>query len=266
MSAAAPATTTLARYLRRLLWLSMLPLLLLALVLAADALRHVRAADERAARLLATQLAGAIDGMLRERKLALEVLAASPLLDAGRLADFQRRAQVFPRRFGSALILADRQGRMLLHTGMPYGQALPALPRPQGRAAVPAAFASGHAEVGDLVFGPVVRHPLVAVAVPVLRHGKADQVLLTAIDVRAFQQRIDAAGVPQGWRVALLDSRHELIAGRWGPHADAASPGRGGTRLQATMAEAPWQLLVDEPAASRRGPWLASLAALALAI
>ncbi|MDE2368550.1 MAG: response regulator [Burkholderiales bacterium] len=266
MTARAAGTMTLARYLQRLLWLSMLPLLLLALAMAADAVRHVRAADDRAAQLLAAKLADGIDEMLRDRKLALEILAASPLLDQRRLEDFQRRAQVFQREFGSALILADRHGRMLLHTGVPYGRELPALPLPHGRAAVPLAFASGHAAVGDLFVGPLAGHALVAVAVPVLRGGSADEVLLTAIDVGAFQRRIDGAGVPPGWHVALLDSRGEIVAGGYGSGGNAAAPGDGGARVQLAAAEAPWTLVVDEPAASRRGPLLASMAALALAI
>jgi PAS domain-containing protein len=78
---------------------------------------------------------------------------------------------------------------MELHTGVPFGQALPPLPRPKGRAAVPAALASGQAEVGDVFIGPIAQRPLVAVAVPVLRGGKAVRVLLTTLDAQAFQER-----------------------------------------------------------------------------
>ena len=97
----------MAHYLRRLVWLSLLPLLLLTLLLAADTLRRLRAADDRTGTLLATQLANQVDEMLRQRTLGLEVLAASPLLDEQRLAVFHRRAQIFPRRFGTQLLLVD---------------------------------------------------------------------------------------------------------------------------------------------------------------
>ena len=256
----------MAHYLRRLVWLSLLPLLLLTLLLAADTLRRLRAADDRTGTLLATQLANQVDEMLRQRTLGLEVLAASPLLDEQRLADFHRRAQIFPRRFGTQLLLVDAQGRMELHTGVPFGQALPPLPRPKGRAAVPAALASGQAEVGDVFIGPIAQRPLVAVAVPVLRGGKAVRVLLTTLDAQAFQAQIDRSGVAEGWQVALVDSRRELIAGSFGVASTAADVEPGGARFAQAVTMAPWTVIVDESAASRRGPLLGALAALTLAI
>jgi len=236
----------MALYLRRLVWLSILPLLLLAVVLAADTLRRLRAADDRAGVLLAAQLARQVDDLVQQRKLALEVLAASPLLDERRLADFHRRAQVFPRQFGSDLMLADAQGHMLLHTGVSFGQPLPALPRPSGRAAAPIALASGKAAVGDVFMGPIAKRPLVAIAVPVLRDGKAEQVLLTTIDTRAFQEQVQRAGVPEGWQAALLDSRHELIAGAFGAGSSAAQADGAGAGVAPGGCNAPWAVVVGE--------------------
>ena len=50
------APVSLARYLRRLIWLSMLPLLLLAVALAADSVRRLQLANDRAGALLALSL------------------------------------------------------------------------------------------------------------------------------------------------------------------------------------------------------------------
>ena len=194
------------------------------------------------------------------------MLAASPLLDEGRLADFHRRAQVFPRHFGNPMLLADAQGRMLVHTGVPFGEPLPDLPRPSGRAAVPAALASGRAEVGDVFIGPIAKRPMVAVAVPVVRGGKAERVLITSIEARTFQDSFDRAGVPAGWHVTLVDSQRAVIAGGFGAGSSAVDAQSGGARVTQAATMAPWTVVVDQSAASRRGPLLATLAAFAVAI
>ena len=64
----------MARYLRRLVWLSVLPLLLLAVGLAADSLRRLRDADDRSAGLWATQFSHQVDDMVSQRLSMLEML------------------------------------------------------------------------------------------------------------------------------------------------------------------------------------------------
>ena len=259
-------TVPMAHYLRRLVWLAILPLMLLAMLLATDTLRRLRVADDRSGHMLATQLARQFDQLVHQRTMGLEMLAASPLLDEWRLADFHRLAQTFARQFGSALVLTDGKGQMLLHTSVPFGQPLPPLPKPSGRAAVPAALASKHAEVGDVFVGPIAKVPLVAVAVPVVRNGKVERLLLTTIDARVFQAQIDQAGLPDGWHVALLDSQQAVIAGGFGLGANATAADEGGKRFTRTVGAAPWILHVDESAAARRGPLLTTMAGLLLAI
>ncbi|WP_395700153.1 PAS domain S-box protein [Aquabacterium sp.] len=259
---ARPRGPSLARYLRRLIWLSMLPLLLLALLLGVDGVRRLRAADDRAAGRLATQVAVAVDDTLRGRISALKLLTQSPLLDEGRLADFHHRALSFREEFGNDLILADAQGQMLLHTGRPFGSPLPPLPKPAGRAAAPAALASGKPAVGDLVLGPIIGKPLVAVAVPVLRPGRAPRVLLTSVGVEHFAQLMRTLQVPAGWHLGLMDSTRSLIVGNVG-----ADPGpEGGARHTEALATAPWTVVVDVTARSRLEPILVASALLASAL
>ena len=94
------------------------------------------------------RLTGTVDDLLRNRVVALQMLADSPLLDEQRLASFHRRAQVFRERLGSELLMADGHGHMLLHTGVPFGQPLPPMPRPAGRAALPQALAEARFAAG----------------------------------------------------------------------------------------------------------------------
>ncbi|MBP6900355.1 MAG: PAS domain S-box protein [Burkholderiaceae bacterium] len=258
-----PARTSpsLARFLRRLVALPMLPLLLLSIALAADNVRRQHDADDLAATELAAKLAALADGLLRDRIHGLQLLAGSPLLDGRDLAAFHQRAQDFRSQYGSDVVLGNAQGQMLLHTGRPFGEPLPALPRPAGRAAAPEALAKLRPAVGDVFIGPINKQPMVAVAVPVLRQGQAQRVLLTAVELQQFMAMVAQARMPQGWRAALLDASGRPVAGQPGPPDDP-----GSARFTQASQLAPWHAVVDLSPAARLGPMLWSALALLSAI
>lgn len=62
------APLLLARDLKRLVWLALLPLLRLAGVMGADSIRRVQAAEDRLVHQAAEQLAGDVDELLRRRR------------------------------------------------------------------------------------------------------------------------------------------------------------------------------------------------------
>jgi len=250
----------------------MLPLLLLALALVAEGMWRLYEADDRAAEALAARLALRVDELIEDRVMALQLLADSPLIAEGRLADFHRRAQAFRSRLGSDLILGDAQGRMLLHTGVPFGDPLPPLPPlPRAGAAGPAVPEGGGPAVGDLFVGPVNQRSMVVLAVPVPapvpQQGEhADKVLLTAVEAALFSQQMQHTVLPPGWSASVRDSRDALVAAL-GP-APGAAPGAA-TRFVVPIARAPWTLTVEVSEASRRAqflrPGLALLAAVVVA-
>ena len=263
-AAAASTSPSLARYLRQLIGLPMLPLLLLSIALAANDVQRQHAADDRAAAQLASRLAELTDDLLKDRILGLQLLADSPRLDEAGLAGFHARAKSFRTHFASDVILGDAGGQMLMHTGVPFGEPLPKLPQPKGRAAAPAALASLKPVVGDLFIGPVSKRPMVAIAVPVLRDGRANRVLLTAVDLRQFEPVMARVHVPSGWRAALLDATGASIAGTQG---QSSSP--GSVHFSAASDLAPWRAVVEVSASARLSPlaWsgLALLGAIATA-
>jgi len=258
------AGPTLSAYLRQLVWLSLLPLLLLAVVLAADSVRRLRAADDRAAETLVTQLAAHVDSLLQDRVVALQLLAASPLLAEDRLEDFHHRAQVWRGHFGNELILADAEGRMLVHSGVPFGEPLPLLPSPGGRISGARALKTGKPVVGD-VFRPAGESPpMVVVAAPVRRAGAlADRVLVTVAEAGAFARELKHTVLPEGWRATVRDGRGQAFF-VLGPPVDADEAGAG--HFVATVGPGPYTAAVDVSAESRRAHLVAPTLALVAAV
>ncbi len=254
-------------YLRRLIWICMLPLVLLASYLAFDNVRQIRAADDRASAQLADRVGSAVDQALQARMDALSALSRSPLLDdMRRLAEFYRAAQSIRRTFGGEVILADLNGQMLLHTGRPFGDALPTLPRPSANAAVPRALATGAPAVGDSFMGPLAQARLVAIAVPVGPAGAPHHVLLTVLDVRQLQQVVDRVTVPPDWSVSLRDGAGERLAAHPPAALHAAEEAEGGVRLVVRSNVSPWTAVLVSSAKSRMAPVLDAAQTLAVAV
>jgi signal transduction histidine kinase len=261
------AGTSLHTFLTRLIWLCVGPLALLAAYLAISHVRDVQAKRDHEAINLAEDLATSIDQSLEARIGALSMLAQSPLLDdAAHHQDLYREAQGFRQSFGSHVILADLNLHMLLNTRVPFGEALPPLPRPKGNAAVPTAVASGKPAVGDTFIGPIAKELLVAIAVPVLRDSKVAWVLLTTFEARQFQTRLDQMALPAGWALSLLDSNGSVIARRMPAGLNTSVDVDALGRFVAQSAVSPWSVRVEIPRDVYRAPLLAAAATLVIAI
>ena len=265
-SAPGASLLPLRAYLKRLIWLCMLPLLLLALYLGFDSVRKIRAADEIANHSLARELASVVDQALQARMDALSALSRSPLLDdSQRLADFHRAAQSIRSTFGGEVILADPDGRMQLHTGHPFGMPLSSLPWPAGDAAAPRALATGRPAVGDSFEGPIGKERLVSVAAPVERDGVRRHVLLNVFGAREIQQIAEKVTLPPGWSVAVRDGTRESL---WTfPARTAQAPAAADdTHLVVASKVSPWSVVLAASAEKRQAPLTAAAQALGIAI
>ena len=233
-------------FLTRLIWLCIAPLLVLSAYLALDQLRNLEAQRDLDATEAAQNTATSIDRHLGAQIGALQMLAASPLVDdPARWADLYREAQGFRQSFGSHVLLADLERRMRFNTRVPFGAPLPDLPRIRGQAAAPIALATGQPAVGDLFMGPVAKENLVSVAVPVLRDGHPVYVLLTVIETRQFQHRLDELALPSDWTVTLLDSKGDVVARRASSSPDDI--GRDRERFSVKSALSPWTVTLEVP-------------------
>jgi hypothetical protein len=258
---------SLHSFLTRLIWLCVLPLVLLAAYLAIDSVRTAQAERDLAAASVAKNLATAIDRSLNARIGALRMLALSPLADRpAHWKDLYEEAQGFHQSFGSPVILADREMRMLFNTRVPFGTALPTLPRPAAKAAAPTAMQTGEPAVGDTFFGPVDQERLIAIAVPGLREGKSAFVVLTIVEARHFQNRLDELALRAGWSLKLVDGTGKAIARRAPPGLDPVTEFEAARRFVAESEVSPWSVVLEIPRAIYYAPLVTAATALAIAI
>ena len=254
----------LKTFLTRLIWICLLPLVLLASYLALDRVRTLQAQRDLAAANLARNFSGALDRHVAARISALQTLAASSALDgAPRLDELYREAQAFRNNFKGQVVLADLSGQMIFNTTLPLGSRLPKLPRVQGHSSAQAALATGRPAVGDLFVGPVLKKPMVSLAVPVLSAGRMSHLLVVAIEAGSLQERLDELAVPAGWSLTVLDGKDEVIAHRGAtPAPQGTGALRATGRFQVRSTLTPWSVLVEIPSRLYQAPIFAAAAAL----
>lgn len=266
----------LQRFLSRLMWGGMAPLLCLALLMLGLHVLQFKTELERQGSALLKEAVRNLEVDLASRRSSLSVLAASPLLDAPEpTADLHRELTAFARQFGGQVLLAGPTLQMLLHTAVALGEALPALPRPRSKSAVEAVQAGKGPAMGDMFQGPLVQRPLVAMAVPVQRDGREQRVLLSTVEVRHLQEVLQRTALPAGWTLELRDGGEQIMAhlGQQTGPIDASALPWGAMFFQQRLDAAPWtlSLMIDAKVrhgqALRNAMWLmaATLTALALA-
>lgn len=251
----------LRTYLTRLLWLCILPLLVLAIWLAYDSVKTLRAGQRQAAELLAGDFASSTDQYLRSRLRGLNMIAISPLLDdPAQWPTLYLQAQGYQKSFDAHVVLAtvDEPMQMLFNTRAPYGDALPPLPRPKGHAAAPAAVRTRQPAVGDSFVGPVAQTLLVAMAVPVLRGDQVSHVVLGVFEARQFQERIAQLELPEGWAMTLRDGQGNAIAQLAPAGFDAERDVAEGGRFVAPLQNAPWRVELEISRAIQQAPLLSN--------
>ena len=213
------------RFLQRLVWACVLPVFVFAGALALEGIHHQYADDLQASERVSANLLGRIDTHVQARLDALQLLARTlPGTDPAAVGAHYREAQAFQGVFGSHVILADLERRMLYNTRTPLGAPLPELPVLRGPSAVQAALDSGQPAVGTRVFGPVAREPLVPLVVPVMREGRPVALLLTTLEVLELQALLDSAQLPPFMGLSLLDANGDALATRT-PRASGATAG-----------------------------------------
>ncbi len=261
-----PVGTSLVNLIIRLISFCMLPLLLAGGWLAYQSVRTAQTDRDWDAANLVQGFISSIDSQLNARIGALQVLAASPLTgDEAHREELYREAQGYFQTFGNHVLLADveKPMRMLFNTRVPFGTELPLLPQPESNPAAPRAVETGRPAVGDSFFGPIAGQRLVAVAVPVLRGGKAVFLLLSLFEARQFQTQLDKVSLPTGWSLTLTDGRGEVLVQR----SDVRSGGAGEpARVTAKSTVSHWSAVLEIPPEIYQAPLVSAAAALGVGL
>lgn len=258
---------SLRGFISRLIWLCMAPVIMLAAYLAIDSVRTTQSAHDIEASNLAKNFATAIDHNLGARIGALQMLASSPLLDdPTRWRELYHEALGFRESYGSHVILADSEMHMVFNTRIPFGTVPPMLPQPSGHSAVSNALETRAPAVGDTFFGPIAKEPLIAIAVPAQRDGKVSHILVTVLETKQFQDRLDRISLPPDWYLGVMDGKNDIIARRAPPGFDLDGEAKGGRSFIAKSEISPWRVVLEIPGASYRAPMVAAGAVLVIAV
>jgi PAS domain S-box-containing protein len=257
----------------------------LALHSAADAYRN---AFEARLRDTARALSLAVDADIRGRIESLTAYATSPAFGDGTAIADPVAAHAHAGRVaaitGMRIAVADRDGRFMLHHQVPPGAPLP----DTGTAAVVlrGATREDRPVVSDLMAGPLVHYPVVAVVVPVPRADGAPPLLAAggSLDPQHFDTMLASQRLEPGAFASLVDATGRIIArsdGRFRGQAVAAplhpllGVGSGVFRrtgmdgeekllAAAALAAAPgWVVTVSVPYASYRASWQGPLLGMA---
>lgn len=248
----------------------MLPLLVLAVIFAFVYVREKQAEMDDTARYLTVQSATAIDQYLGSRIGALQILASSSIAnDPSLRTAFYNEALGFVKAFGSNVILADQNMRMLVNTRVPLSSELPALPKSGGQEAALLAMATKAPAISNLTQGPVSGLPVVYVAVPVMADmgdSSVRSILLTTIEIDLLERQLPSIVLPSGWAMRVVDYNQQLIIQRAHPHLNVEKDINPSGRFVIRCSLAPWSVIIEIPRNIHEKPLTVTAVALVLAI
>jgi PAS domain S-box-containing protein len=220
----------------RLVWIVLIlaaPALVGLVAIALGLYQHER--DQIAQSTLATvrALVSALDQDLAGTTAAAQVLAESPSLSSGDLAEFYREAKrVLPLLGASAVVLADAGGQQIINTRVSYGMPLPARAERINHNKI---VETGLPSVSDLFIGAISKTPLLNIDVPVFRDRRVVYTLGVVVEPARLNDLLQHQRLPEGWVATITDSSGVIVA-------RPRNPELVGQRVpQRLSAMTPWQ-------------------------
>lgn len=153
---------------------------------------------------------GNLDRDFRDAQLLLRALATSPFLKKQDYRSFHAQAiELLDQGFINNIALIDVSGQQLLNTAIPFGEALP---NTKVTAQIERVFKTGMPVVTDLTVGPVLKKPLVAVAIPVYNGQSVIYTLIGVVLPAQLQKALMAQGLPPDYIAAIFDNAKVNVA------------------------------------------------------
>lgn len=235
-----------------LLVLSVLvPSFLAAAIAVAYVYYDARGTQDRAMLDTARAMALLVDNELEKKEELLRVLAGSPSLAAGELAQFYEHARRVVPPPESTVILFDLDGRQIFNTRRPYGSPLPTrkgsnldeLGRRDG---------IDRTLVSDLFMAQVARRYDYAIQVPVRIDGHIRYLLTMGVNASSLQRLLTRQRVSNTWLASVVDRKGIVVARSRDPEQYVGKTARASTlREIAGREEAIYDALTLDNVASR---------------
>jgi PAS domain S-box-containing protein len=192
---------------------ALLPALAVGAIAVAAAVDNHRQAFEDRLEGTARALASAVDAEIHSTAAALSTLATDASLDGdGDLAAFHERARRTAAILGTRAFLVARDDTMLVHTMFPPGTDLREQLQRQLLGVSRRVFETGRPAVGDLIRGRVTGRPMVAVYVPVVRHGRVAYALGSAVEPERLSRLLGEQEFRDGGYAGVVDGAGKIVA------------------------------------------------------
>jgi signal transduction histidine kinase/CheY-like chemotaxis protein len=261
-------TVTIHGRLRRLILIMLLPIAACGIAGAYVLVKNERDTLARGVRDQARALLGAVDNEIGNSIAPLSILAQSPALASGDLAEVRAevgRALVARRDDWVNLIVLDARTLEVVVNPLQAPGGKPLLAGDPDT--LKGAIATGNPTVSKVVVAPLLQRPVFGVRLPVILDGEPRYVLAAIVDVAVIERLIDRLGAAPEATIGVLDSTFRFVARRprADPGQDYASESLRAALVSADEGWAPGNLLdgSDIYRAFRRSPingWYASIA------
>ncbi|HEY8614147.1 MAG TPA: PAS domain-containing protein, partial [Roseomonas sp.] len=156
-------------------------------------------------------LARMIDSEFDSLTSTLQAIAATDAFQAGDLESVHRHLVAVAGKLAASLTLRDAEGRILLHSKLPFGPIGPEHPVRPGWAAL-SRDPSGRAYVTDIFTGTASQEPSYSVVLPV-QDARGNRLLLAAGFVaKHLTQRLRQEVPEVGWTAVVVDRTSRVVA------------------------------------------------------
>jgi len=155
---------------------------------------------EQEAREVARASASVLDRYLTGWQTTLQTLATSENLRSRNFEAFYRQAATVKQFIGADIGLRRLDGQQIVNTRQPYGTPLPKTPVGIDQQVI----ATQQPLISDVLTGPIVNSPLVALIVPVRIDGQTEFLLHISAGTELLHEVLKPIA-PEGWFVAVGD-------------------------------------------------------------
>lgn len=206
-----PSVKSLRSYLIQLVLVAVVPLLLFSsgLVFYVSHQQNLELENTLANRAVAVQ--SVVDDKLNSILASLQILAYTEEFNPNDFPVIHRRLSRAAKNMDGweAIAIADLDGKLLLHTGHPFGERLPNLKDEEFFKEV---IRSGKAVFSNLRKVPHSEKMLISVAIPIMKGKRPSLVLVGDISYDLIVRTLLSLKLPHEWNASIVDRDNNIMA------------------------------------------------------